>query len=232
MEDQLHTFSISKNIQASNDLEQSYRVSLEYISRDALTNRGNRIERERERERNKNNARNNRLVSNSFRRIPNSRGNPRGIRLRCTPAYLSDKISPPSPLFLPSLPVFHPRERENRQRKERRQRENRENKLRRKRKKRKREKRGERENRQRGERREKEREEKKERGERENRQRGKREKREQKERKEKREKEREEKKEKEKRKREKRRKREERDGLSQLRAIWREFIRVAEADMR
>ena len=116
----IHTFSISKNIQASNDLEQSYRVSLEYISRDALTNRGNRIEREEKRERNKNNARNNRLVSNSFRRIPNSRGNPRGIRLRCTPAYLSDKISPPSPLFPPSLPVFHPRERENRQRKERR----------------------------------------------------------------------------------------------------------------
>ena len=93
----LHTFS--KNIQTASNNHPAYRVSFEYIFL-CVNEPWKSAERERDRERKKGDK-NRAKQSARFEFASASLPNPRGIRLRCTLAYLSDKISPPP---LPSPP--------------------------------------------------------------------------------------------------------------------------------
>lgn len=107
----LHTFS--KNIQTASNNHPPYRVSFEYIFL-CVNEPWKSAERERDRERKKGDK-NRAKQSARFEFASASLPNPRGIRLRCTLAYLSDKISPPplpSPFSFPTFSIQSARTRE------------------------------------------------------------------------------------------------------------------------
>lgn len=110
----LHTFS--KNIQTASNNHPPYRVSFEYIFL-CVNEPWKSAERERDRERKKGDK-NRAKQSARFEFASASLPNPRGIRLRCTLAYLSDKISPPplpSPFSFPTFSIQSARTRERRE---------------------------------------------------------------------------------------------------------------------